>query len=133
MVSKNTKYILRVANPRAADRPVGGMPPEGRIVMTRQRPLNYYLLSVCLIMAPPTADDVMLRNFDPASASQNEDLSLSESDDEQNYVVLSQCASGELPGAQGRTRTSTRSVSFVWMNWMFSFACLKSYFQSNFC
>jgi hypothetical protein len=29
-----SKYALRVANPRAADRPAGGWPPEWRIVMT---------------------------------------------------------------------------------------------------
>jgi hypothetical protein len=31
---KNTKYALRAANPRAADRPAGGWPLEGHIVMT---------------------------------------------------------------------------------------------------
>jgi hypothetical protein len=31
---KNTQHALRVANPRAADRPAGGWPPEGRIIMT---------------------------------------------------------------------------------------------------
>jgi hypothetical protein len=34
MVTKNTKYALRAANPRAADRPPGGWPSEGRMVMT---------------------------------------------------------------------------------------------------
>ena len=32
--AKTTKYALRVANPRAADRLAGGWPPERRIVMT---------------------------------------------------------------------------------------------------
>jgi hypothetical protein len=40
-----------VANLLAADRPAGGCLPEGRIVMTPQRPANYYPLSFCLIMA----------------------------------------------------------------------------------
>jgi hypothetical protein len=31
---KNTKYALRVANPRVADRLAGGWPPEGRIIMS---------------------------------------------------------------------------------------------------
>jgi hypothetical protein len=34
IVTENTKYALRVANPRAADRPACGWPPEGHIVMT---------------------------------------------------------------------------------------------------
>jgi hypothetical protein len=38
----NTKYALRVASPRAADRPAGGWPPAGRIIMTPYRPSNYY-------------------------------------------------------------------------------------------
>jgi hypothetical protein len=41
MITENTKYALRVANPRAADRAAGGSPPEGRIVMTPLRPSNY--------------------------------------------------------------------------------------------
>jgi hypothetical protein len=40
-----------VANPWASDRPAGGWPPEGCSVMTHQRPPNYYLFSVCQIMA----------------------------------------------------------------------------------
>jgi hypothetical protein len=31
---KTSKYALRAANPRAADRPAAGWPPEGHIVMT---------------------------------------------------------------------------------------------------
>jgi hypothetical protein len=31
---KNTNYALQVARPRAVDRPAGGWPPAGRIVMT---------------------------------------------------------------------------------------------------
>jgi hypothetical protein len=34
IVTENTKYALRVANPRAADRPAGVWPPEERIIMT---------------------------------------------------------------------------------------------------
>jgi uncharacterized C2H2 Zn-finger protein len=41
IVTKNTNYALRVANPRAADR---------RIVMTPQLPPNYFPSSVPLIM-----------------------------------------------------------------------------------
>jgi hypothetical protein len=33
-VTKNTNYALRAARPWAADRPAGGWPPAGRIVMT---------------------------------------------------------------------------------------------------
>jgi hypothetical protein len=33
-VPKNTNYALRAVRPQAADRPVGGWPPAGRIVMT---------------------------------------------------------------------------------------------------
>jgi hypothetical protein len=39
-----------VASPGVADRPAGGWPPEGRIVMTPQLPLQYYPFSVCLFM-----------------------------------------------------------------------------------
>jgi hypothetical protein len=49
-----TKYALRVANPRAADRPAGGWPPEGRIVMTP----DYYPFSVCLIMAATSSNSL---------------------------------------------------------------------------
>jgi hypothetical protein len=34
IVTKNTKYAMRVASPQAADRSAGGWPPEGRIIMT---------------------------------------------------------------------------------------------------
>jgi hypothetical protein len=34
IVTENTKYALRVANFRAADRPAGDWPPEGHIVVT---------------------------------------------------------------------------------------------------
>jgi hypothetical protein len=34
IVTENTKYGLRMANPRAADRPAGGWSPEGRVIMT---------------------------------------------------------------------------------------------------
>jgi hypothetical protein len=34
IVSETTKYILRAANPWAADRPAWGWPPEERIDMT---------------------------------------------------------------------------------------------------
>jgi hypothetical protein len=34
IVTQTTKYALRAADPRAADRPAGGWPPGGRIVMT---------------------------------------------------------------------------------------------------
>jgi hypothetical protein len=37
-----------VTNPRAADRPAGGWPPEGGVIIQRS---NYYPFSVCLIMA----------------------------------------------------------------------------------
>jgi hypothetical protein len=50
MITETTKYALRAANPRAADRPAGGWPSEGRILMTPQRPPNYYPFSVPLIM-----------------------------------------------------------------------------------
>jgi hypothetical protein len=33
VTNKNTKYALRAANPRAADRPAGGQPPKGHIVL----------------------------------------------------------------------------------------------------
>jgi hypothetical protein len=39
-----------MANPRAADRPAGGWPPEGQIVMTPYLPPNYYPFSVPLLM-----------------------------------------------------------------------------------
>jgi hypothetical protein len=38
-----------------ADRPAGGWSPRGRIIMTPYRPHNYYLFSVCLIMASPAS------------------------------------------------------------------------------
>jgi hypothetical protein len=34
IVTKNAKYTLRVANPRAADRPAGSWLPEACIIMT---------------------------------------------------------------------------------------------------
>jgi acetylornithine deacetylase/succinyl-diaminopimelate desuccinylase-like protein len=40
------KYALRVVDPRPADRPAGGWPPSGRIIMSPQRPPNYYPFSV---------------------------------------------------------------------------------------
>jgi hypothetical protein len=52
MVNQNTKYTLRVTNPRAAYKSAGGWPSKGRIVMTTYRPPNYYPLSVCFITAP---------------------------------------------------------------------------------
>jgi hypothetical protein len=51
IVTENTKYALRVAHPRVADRPAGGGLPEGRIVKTPYRPTIYYPFSVCLVMA----------------------------------------------------------------------------------
>jgi hypothetical protein len=50
MEIKNTKYALRAANPRAADRLVEGWPPKGLIVLTSLLPPNYYPFSVPLIM-----------------------------------------------------------------------------------
>jgi hypothetical protein len=50
-ITENTKYALRVANPRADNRLTGGWRPEGCIVMTLERPSDYYLFSICLIMA----------------------------------------------------------------------------------
>jgi hypothetical protein len=50
IVTENTKFALRVANPRQADRPVGGWPPAVRIVLTPQRPSNYYPFNVRLMM-----------------------------------------------------------------------------------
>jgi hypothetical protein len=38
IVTKTTKFTLRVINLWAANRSAGGWPPEGRIVMTPQRP-----------------------------------------------------------------------------------------------
>ena len=59
-----------------------------------------------------TADDVMLRSFNADSANQESDQIVSGSDDdnddeegEDNYVALSQCASG---GGHGNHRLSTR-------------------------
>jgi hypothetical protein len=37
--------------PKYADRPAGGWPLEGFIVMTPERPSDYYPFSVCLITA----------------------------------------------------------------------------------
>jgi hypothetical protein len=34
MITENTKYAFRVANPRAADRPAGSWLPEGCIITT---------------------------------------------------------------------------------------------------
>jgi hypothetical protein len=34
LITKNTNYVLRAARPQAADRPAGGWPPAGRIIMT---------------------------------------------------------------------------------------------------
>jgi hypothetical protein len=41
---------LPLARPLAADRPAGGWPPAGRIIMTPQSPPDYYPFSVPLIM-----------------------------------------------------------------------------------
>jgi hypothetical protein len=41
---------MRVANPRAADRPAGGWPPAGHIIMTPKLPPDYHPFSVPLIM-----------------------------------------------------------------------------------
>jgi hypothetical protein len=51
IVTENTKYALRVANPNVADRLARGWPPKGWIVMTTKQPSNYYPFSICLIMA----------------------------------------------------------------------------------
>jgi hypothetical protein len=63
LIDKNTKYALMVANPRAPDRPAGGRPPEGRIVMTP----NYYPSSVPLILELTHKKRItfglLLRNF----------------------------------------------------------------------
>jgi hypothetical protein len=40
MQLKNTNYALRTANPRAANRPAGGWPPAGRIVMWSDGQVN---------------------------------------------------------------------------------------------
>jgi hypothetical protein len=55
---------MRVANPWAADRPAGGWPPEGHIVITPYRTLNYYPFSVCLIMAFTCSDPLVKMHFD---------------------------------------------------------------------
>jgi hypothetical protein len=34
IVTETTEYARRAANSRAANRPVGGLPPEGRIILT---------------------------------------------------------------------------------------------------
>jgi hypothetical protein len=41
----NTKYVLKLANPQAADRPVWGWPPGWLIIITP----NYHPFSVRLI------------------------------------------------------------------------------------
>jgi hypothetical protein len=51
VVTENTKYALKVANPWAADRPAKGWPPEGHIITTPQWPSKYYPFRICLIMA----------------------------------------------------------------------------------
>jgi hypothetical protein len=38
IVTENTKYALKVANPQAADRPAGGWPPKARIIMKLKTP-----------------------------------------------------------------------------------------------
>jgi hypothetical protein len=45
----NIKYTLRAANPRA-NRPAGGWPPKGRIIMSPLLPPNYYPFSDSLII-----------------------------------------------------------------------------------
>jgi hypothetical protein len=57
-----------VANPRAADRPTGGWPPEGRIGMTPQRLPNYFPLTVCLIMAAHLQEEARARAEGPLLA-----------------------------------------------------------------
>jgi hypothetical protein len=47
---KHTKHALGAANPRAADRPAGGRPPPGRIIMTPQRPSDHHPFGVRPIM-----------------------------------------------------------------------------------
>jgi hypothetical protein len=47
---KNTKYALRAADPRVANGPADGWPPEGRIIMTPYLSPEYYPFSVPLIM-----------------------------------------------------------------------------------
>jgi hypothetical protein len=42
IVTENTQHALRVANPRAAIRPAGGLPPKGRIIKT----LNGLLITI---------------------------------------------------------------------------------------
>jgi hypothetical protein len=50
-VGRASLYVLRAANPLAADRLAEGWPPAaGRIIMTPYRPPDYYPSSVCLIM-----------------------------------------------------------------------------------
>jgi hypothetical protein len=50
IVTKNTKYALRAANPWVADRPTREWLPKGRIVMTPSLPPNYYLFNVTMIV-----------------------------------------------------------------------------------
>jgi hypothetical protein len=50
IVIKNTKYGLRVAQAQAADRPAGGWPPEGRIIMTLSGLLSIQRLLIHGIM-----------------------------------------------------------------------------------
>jgi hypothetical protein len=45
MITKNTKYALRAANPRVADRAAGGRPLAGRIIMTPYHPSSVRLIT----------------------------------------------------------------------------------------
>jgi hypothetical protein len=65
-VTRNTIYALRLANTRAADRPAGGWPPEGLIIMTPYRPPDDHPLSVCLIMR-----STFMFNLRPKAATVN--------------------------------------------------------------
>jgi hypothetical protein len=42
------RTMLKINITNYTDEPAGGWPPAGRIVMTPERPSNYYLFSVCL-------------------------------------------------------------------------------------
>jgi hypothetical protein len=50
IVTQNTEFTPRTANPRAAVRPAGDWPPAGRIIMTPYRPPNNYPLRVRLTL-----------------------------------------------------------------------------------
>jgi hypothetical protein len=92
IVTKNTKYALRVAKPRAADRPAWGWPPEERIILSPELPSNYYPFSVPLIM-----------EFIPINLSQTEVKAAAKSNNVPESYTFGPAVESELMVVGGET------------------------------